>query len=201
MHCVTSLCGVHRKRPFSMCCHLCCNVMHTCMYEHVSASTCGCMAMQLVLLQVGSKVVGGVLGLYRALRRHDAADRALLRGMTAMLRELRLYHSSLLQAFLQDTHVLYRQEGLELVATLSAADYLEHCEKRIAEEGAWCSELLEAGTRAPLLEAVQAELLVPHFTALLAAGLPAMLAEARHEDLARLLRLARALHALSLHLL
>jgi Cullin family len=89
-------------------------------------------------------------------------------------------------------------QGLDRVAALSAADYLAHCEARVREEAARCADLLDPGTAAPLQAVVQAELVSPHFTALLGSGLPGMLEGARHGDLARLLRLASARRSLLL---
>jgi hypothetical protein len=159
---------------------------------HLCHQCCTCFATRSPCLQVGQNVVTGVLKLICHLRNHEAIDRVLLKSMVQMLRELHLYEATFLQHFLEDTRQLYRNEGLERTATDTAPDYLAHCEARLSEERVLCAELLAPATHTPLLSVVKSELLVPHYSALLAHGLPAMLEGPRLADLTRLCYLTGA---------
>ena len=79
-------------------------------------------------------MVEGVLGMFRADRRGEAVDAALLKSVLRMLTDLGVYESVFLEPFLADARAVYAQEGASLAASLPVPDYLLHCEARLASE-------------------------------------------------------------------
>lgn len=88
-------------------------------------------------------VVEGVLEMFRADRRNDNIDQALLKSMIRMLMDLGIYDKIFLQPFLHDSMQLYSQEGSELCCTLPVPDYLIHSEKRLASELERCVTIIK----------------------------------------------------------
>lgn len=121
---------------------------------------------------------------------HDSVDpQPLLGSLISMLMKLGAYENPLEPALLERTARFYREESAELLARVSVAEYLAHCESRLDQECRRCRALFDARTEPVLLVQVREELLGSHCEQLLDHGFGALVEGHQLEDLERLYRL------------
>ena len=132
---------------------------------------------------VQKRTVEGLLLLIEKERNGDAVDRALLKSLLRMLCDLQIYQSAFEEKFLVATKQLYQAEGQRKMQELEVSEYLEHVDKRIAEENERLLHYLDSSTKYPLIYNVEKELLAEHLTAILQKGLDSLLEENRLNDL------------------
>jgi hypothetical protein len=85
-----------------------------------------------------------------------------VKNVVAMFKSLGLYEESFEPFYLGRTARFYELEGQAKMQTLEVHTYLEHCDRRLAEEFSRSEDILEATSRKPLLAAVEACLLERH---------------------------------------
>lgn len=120
--------------------------------------------------EVRGKAVRAVLDLVRRERGGEHVPRALLRDISRMFVALRIYADTLERDFLAATADFYVAEGEQLAKSLSVADYLVHCQRRVVEENARVGHYLDESTRTPLVATVEEPLIRRHAAALLGGG-------------------------------
>ncbi|KAK9826788.1 hypothetical protein WJX81_000888 [Elliptochloris bilobata] len=146
--------------------------------------------------EVEQRMVDGLLALVSAERGGETVDRSLLSNLLRCFTSLGTYAAVFQEPFLRATVVHYAAEGQHYMATTDVAEYLLHCERRLAEEYERCQHYLDPATRKPLIAAIEAQLLERHIGAVLEKGFNELMALRRLEDLARLYNLAARIHAL-----
>lgn len=83
---------------------------------------------------VQKRTVDGLLVLIEKERNGDAVDRTLLKSLLRMLSDLQIYQEAFEDKFLTATKNLYQAEGQKKMQELDVPDYLQHVDKRLAEE-------------------------------------------------------------------
>lgn len=135
---------------------------------------------------VQKRTVEGLLLLIEKERNGDAVDRALLKSLLRMLCDLQIYQTAFEDKFLVATKQLYQAEGQSKMQELEVPEYLQHVDKRLAEENERLLHYLDSSTKHPLIYTVEKELLAEHLTAILQKGLDNLLEENRLNDLSLL---------------
>jgi Cullin family len=75
------------------------------------------------------------------------------------------------EPFLQRTQLFYRSEGEKLVHSLDMADYLQHVDQRLKEEGVErINAYIDPSSKPKLIKLVEAELLERHVDTILEKG-------------------------------
>lgn len=83
---------------------------------------------------VQKRTVEGLLLLIEKERNGDSVDRTLLKSLLRMLSDLQIYQDAFEEKFLTATKNLYQAEGQKKMQELEVPDYLQHVDKRLAEE-------------------------------------------------------------------
>lgn len=83
---------------------------------------------------IQKRVVEGLLMLIEKERTGDAVDRTLLKSLLRMLSDLQIYQDAFEENFLLATKQLYQAEGQKKMQELEVPEYLQHVDKRLAEE-------------------------------------------------------------------
>lgn len=83
---------------------------------------------------VQKRTVDGLLYLIEKERHGDAVDRTLLKSLLRMLSDLQIYQDAFEEKFLTATKQLYQVEGQKKMQELEVPAYLQHVDKRLAEE-------------------------------------------------------------------
>lgn len=83
---------------------------------------------------VQKRTVEGLLLLIEKERNGDSVDRSLLKSLLRMLSDLQIYQDAFEDKFLTATKNLYQAEGQKKMQELEVPDYLQHVDKRLAEE-------------------------------------------------------------------
>lgn len=96
---------------------------------------------------VQKRTVEGLLMLIEKERNGDAVDRALLKSLIRMLCDLQIYISAFEEKFLVATRQLYQAEGQRRMQELEVPEYLQHVEKRLAEENERLLHYLDSSTK------------------------------------------------------
>lgn len=149
--------------------------------------------MRPAALQVMQKTVQACLNLLQAHRAHEAVDAALLRSVLRMLRDLGVYTTRFHEPCLAGADAAYTAQGQELAGgDLPVASALAQAEVRLQEEEVRTREFLDIATLEPMLAVVKRRLLEEHLKAYISRGLGDLLEQRRHDDLARMYRLACA---------
>lgn len=88
-----------------------------------------------------------------------------------MFIDLSLYHDVFEEPLLQRTQLFYRSEGERLVHSLDMADYLQHVDQRLKEEGVErINAYIDPSSKPKLIKLVEAELLERHVDTILEKG-------------------------------
>lgn len=124
-----------------------------------------------------NKIVAALLSSVETERRGGSADRGVLQRLVRMLGSLGVYKHYFEGRFLIESAVFFQAEGMCLIDSTLPSHYLQIVEDRLRAAGDMAASYLDTSTEAPLLQAVQSEMLVPHVTSLIERGLPEMLAE------------------------
>ncbi|XP_065367431.1 cullin-4A [Calliphora vicina] len=132
---------------------------------------------------VQKRTVEGLLMLIEKERNGDAVDRGLLKSLIRMLCDLQIYIAAFEEKFLIATRQLYQAEGQRKMQELDVPEYLQHVDKRLAEENERLLHYLDSSTKHPLIYTVEKELLAEHLTQILQKGLDTLLEENRLTDL------------------
>ncbi|KAJ3414768.1 Cullin-4A [Chytridiales sp. JEL 0842] len=148
------------------------------------------------------KTVDGMLEAIEKERNGDQISRDLLRSLLTMLSDLSIYITSFETVFLEKTEQFYREEGKQMIASLSTvasgssvAKYLEHSSNRLEQERELCTPgvgYLNSGTRKSLIAVIERELVKNHVATLLergnqsGTGFDDLIHENRVEDLHRM---------------
>ena len=152
---------------------------------------------------IQDKTIQGLLLLIKLEREGETIDRALLKKLLQMFSSLGTYGASFQKLFLEGTAEFYRLEGEAYMSQTEVPAYLQHAEKRLAEEQERCQSYLDPLTQKPLVTVVEQHLLGTHLASLLNKGFAVMMDADRLEDLERLYKLSGrvgALEALKLEL-
>lgn len=145
-------------------------------------------------MQVMQRTISACLALLQAHRAHEVVDAALLRSVLCMLRDLGVYMQRFHAPCLAGADSAYTARGQELAeGGVPVASALTQAEGRLAEEEARAREFLGSETLEPMLAVVKQRLLEEHMQTYISRGLGDLLEQQRHEDLARMYRLACAL--------
>lgn len=83
---------------------------------------------------VQKRTVEGLLFLIEKERNGDTVDRTLLKSLLRMLSDLSIYQDAFEEKFLLATKQLYQAEGQKRMQELEVPEYLQHVDKRLAEE-------------------------------------------------------------------
>lgn len=84
---------------------------------------------------VQKKTVDGLLMLIEKERNGDTmVDRTLLKNLLRCFSDLQIYQEAFEDKFLNATKNLYQAEGQKKMQELEVPDYLQHVDKRLAEE-------------------------------------------------------------------
>lgn len=83
---------------------------------------------------VQKRTVDGLLMLIEKERNGDTVDRTLLKSLLRMLSDLQIYQDAFENNFLIATKNLYQAEGQKKMQEFEVPDYLQHVDKRLAEE-------------------------------------------------------------------
>lgn len=83
---------------------------------------------------VQKRTVEGLLMLIEKERNGDTVDRTLLKSLLRMLSDLQIYQTAFEEKFLAATKHLYQAEGQKKMQELEVPEYLQHVDKRLAEE-------------------------------------------------------------------
>ncbi|KAH8276515.1 hypothetical protein KR026_006740 [Drosophila bipectinata] len=132
---------------------------------------------------VQKRTVDGLLTLIEKERQGSTVDRGLLKSLVRMLCDLQIYTSSFEEKFLDATNQLYKAESQRKMQELEVPEYLQHVNKRLAEENERLLHYLDSSTKHPLIYNVEKELLAEHLTTILQKGLDALLEDNRLNDL------------------
>ena len=170
--------------------------------------------------------MSSLVWMIRQERSGESVDRILMKRLLEMLTSLETY--GLFESmFLEDTSNFYDAEGERKIGgedanvmrnvnnnnggnnnntggsgsgtdEVDVPSYLEHCELRLSQESARCSDYLESDTKQPLMSVVERELLSKHTETLLKKGFSSLMdhAPARIDDLTRMYRLFSRVNAL-----
>lgn len=96
---------------------------------------------------VQKRTVEGLLMLIEKERNGDAVDRGLLKSLIRMLCDLQIYISAFEEKFLIATRQLYQAEGQRKMQELDVPEYLQHVDKRLAEENERLLHYLDSSTK------------------------------------------------------
>lgn len=96
---------------------------------------------------VQRRTVEGLLLLIEKERNGDAVDRALLKSLLRMLCDLQIYQTAFEEKFLVATKQLYQAEGQSKMQELDVPEYLQHVDKRLAEENERLLHYLDSSTK------------------------------------------------------
>lgn len=83
---------------------------------------------------VQKRTVDGLLYMIEKERHGDAVDRTLLKSLLRMLSDLQIYQDAFEEKFLTATKQLYQVEAQKKMQELEVPAYLQHVDKRLAEE-------------------------------------------------------------------
>lgn len=145
---------------------------------------------------VEGAIVTGIVSLTRRERSGEAIDRMLANSLCSMFLTIGTYEESLEPPLLTEARDWYMAEGDRMLPEADAAEYLSHCESRISQENQRCSSYLANQSRAPLVRAVEEELLARHTSAILEKGFEGLCEDQRLADLSRLYSLFSRVGAL-----
>lgn len=143
--------------------------------------------LQYTLVQ--TRIVEGLLMLIERERRGVTVDRTLLKSLLRMLTDLQIYEQAFEQKFLIATERLYAAEGQRLMLEMEVPEYLNHVDKRIAEENERVLHYLDSISKYQLIHTVEKMLLREHINNILAKGLDGLLEEKRLPNLTLLYNL------------
>ena len=81
-----------------------------------------------------------------------------------------MYQDVFEEKFLQSTDLLYSSEGQRFMGEVDVPNYLKHVDKRLKEETERLIHYLDIGTRMPLINCVENQLICKHITNILNKG-------------------------------
>jgi len=96
---------------------------------------------------VQKRTVDGLLTLIEKERQGSTVDRGLLKSLVRMLCDLQIYTSSFEEKFLDATNQLYKAESQRKMQELEVPEYLQHVNKRLAEENERLRHYLDSSTK------------------------------------------------------
>ncbi|KAG0467042.1 hypothetical protein HPP92_018622 [Vanilla planifolia] len=140
----------------------------------------------LMIREVESKIVAGLLELIEHERLGEAIERTVVGHLLKMFTALGTYTESFEKPFLERTSDFYASEGVKYMQQLDVADYLKHVELRLQEEHERWMLYLDANTRKPLVSTTEKQLLERHTSAILDKGFTVLMDAKRVDDLKRL---------------
>ena len=129
------------------------------------------------------KTVNGILSEIEQERNGKTIQRSLIQTLARMLTSLEIYSTSIEEAFLEQSRIYYRQEGLHRIDSDPVPVYLAFVKKKIQEEQERVSVYLEASTSSELLDIVHQELVLEHADSILAKGFESMMKDDALQDL------------------
>jgi cullin 3 len=140
---------------------------------------------------IQDRLTNTVLDMIGRERRGEIIDAGLIKAVAAMLADLGLpvYREHFEQPFLERTAEFYRIEGGERVSSCDCPSYLQHAERRLAEEAERVHAYLHPSTEPRVAAVAEAELIARQVKALLemeGSGAVALLQDDAHEPLARM---------------
>jgi hypothetical protein len=104
-------------------------------------------------------------------RSGDTINSSLLQSLIRMFIDLSIYHDVFEEPFLRRTQLFYRSEGERLVHSMDMADYLQHVDQRLKEEGIdRINAYVDSSTKPKLIKLVETELLERHVDTILEKG-------------------------------
>ncbi|KAG2188621.1 hypothetical protein INT44_001376 [Umbelopsis vinacea] len=143
------------------------------------------------------KIVAGAIDVITTERSGDTINSSLLQSLIRIFIDLSLYHDVFEEPFLQRTQLFYRSEGEKLVHSLDMAEYLQHADQRLKEEGVErINAYIDPSSKPKLIKLVEAELLERHVDTILEKGFQPLLQDNRKDILALMYRLLSRVHAL-----
>lgn len=105
-------------------------------------------------------------------RSGDTINSSLLQSLIRIFIDLTLYHDLFEEPFLHRTRLFYRSEGEKLVHTRDMADYLQHVDQRLKEEGIdRINAYVDSSSKPKLIKLVETELLERHVDTILEKGM------------------------------
>ncbi|KAM7301695.1 cullin-4A [Ixodes scapularis] len=128
---------------------------------------------------VQGRTVEGLLQLIEKERGGDAVDRSLLKSLVRMLSDLGMYGEVFEGRFLEATERLYGEEAQRLLQEAEVPAYLQHVERRLAEEWERLLHYLDHSTKKPLISCVERQLLGQHLSLILQKGMDQLLDDNR----------------------
>lgn len=96
---------------------------------------------------VQTRTVEGLLMLIEKERIGDTVDRTLLKSLLRMLSDLQIYQDAFEEKFLLATKQLYQAEGQRIMQEMEVPQYLQHVDKRLAEENERLLHYLDPSTK------------------------------------------------------
>lgn len=147
---------------------------------------------------VGEKLTSGALALVEQERRGQEIDRALLRTVVRMLRDVGVYAPMFEEPFLSATEAFYAEQSARLINDMTPSQYIAHADQRLREEAERVEQCMHSVTRRPLLTMLEDQLVRRRLPVILERGLPGMVAEDRMADLQLLHALAARVDGLEL---
>ena len=168
-------------------------------YAHTTAGVDTLWAMGLLLFRdnvagnehVLGRIVSGLLLQVQLERTGDRVDTSQTKRLIRMLVDLGLYAEHFEGPFIDETKLFYSAEAKRKLDDLEASAYLSYADNRIREERGRIELYADLPTQKPALAAIEHNLLRVTVDEVLRKGLCSMLADNRHEDLARLYRLLK----------
>ncbi|KAI8577434.1 hypothetical protein K450DRAFT_252413 [Umbelopsis ramanniana AG] len=143
------------------------------------------------------KIVEGSIDVITTERSGDTINSSLLQSLIRIFIDLSLYHEVFEEPFLRRTQLFYRSEGEKLVHSLDMAEYLQHVDQRLKEEGVErINAYIDPSSKPKLIKLVEAELLERHVDTILEKGFQPLLEDNRKDILALMYRLLSRVHAL-----
>ncbi|KAH8554516.1 Cullin family-domain-containing protein [Umbelopsis sp. PMI_123] len=151
----------------------------------------------LVETSLRDKIVEGSIDMITTERSGDTINSSLLQSLIRMFIDLSIYHDVFEEPFLRRTQLFYRSEGERLVHSMDMADYLQHVDQRLKEEGIdRINAYVDSSTKPKLIKLVETELLERHVDTILEKGFQPLLQDNRKDILALMYRLLSRVHAL-----
>lgn len=147
--------------------------------------------------EIESKLIVGLLAAVESDRRGMSIDHDVVKRLLRMLISLRQYHCKFQVPFLRDTERFFQAEGQVMIERSDPSEFLIHVESRLSEALEMVKHYLDPSTKAPLQQAIEAKLLLPHVNLLTERGLGPLLAQIPHRtaDLRRMSQLLERVNA------
>eukprot|EP00736_Rhodelphis_marinus_P001479 Rmarinus@m.1972 len=128
----------------------------------------------------------GLLQMIELEREGNMVDRASMKVILRMLRDLDIYAESFEKYFLEATCRFYSAESARVLVETTTSEYMKYAERRLAEENDRLLQYLDPSTRKSVIAAVERQLISKHVEFVLGRGFVDLLDGNRREDLALL---------------